>query len=447
MVVGIKTAATVTAAFFMAIGPILVTLSKVPDPERNVTEDPEERYIFEYSVPVSTMVTEFFKLVMSSVLLLSTRMRASDEANAAQPLLHSESGMEFLRFMVPAFIYFMNNNLVFFILLAVDPITFQLLSQIKTIFTGLLFRLFLGRRLSAVQYTALITLACGTATAQVPSGGQSVRPSAWWGLLLSVVSALLSSLGGIYSEKLLKVRLRPPHARICRRLVAASPRAPSCLEPRPPSVDRVAGAQGEPALAERAALCVGRPLQCHWRLHEGRRRPARPRPPRRLQRLGVGRRAVQRARGAPPWHAPPLSLPFPRSRCMRQTQGHGSWLSAATCRHLSCAPLSATSAQGLAISAVLKFADNIARVYAHAVAMIATMLLSVELFGSAVTPQLLLGMTLVANSTFQCVTPTTLSGPHAATHARSPHVCTLPHVCMHAHRRTRARLAAGTTQK
>tara|TARA_B110001452_G_scaffold56432_1_gene43792 strand:- start:37 stop:888 length:852 start_codon:yes stop_codon:yes gene_type:complete len=206
MAVGIKTVATVTAACFMAIGPILVTLSKVPDPEWNATATPEETYIFEYSVPVSTMVTEILKLVLSSVLLLSTRMRASDDVNAAQPLLHAESGAEFLRFMLPAFIYFMNNNLVFFILLAVDPITFQLLSQIKTIFTGLLFRLFLGRRLSAVQYTALLTLACGTATAQVPSGGQAVRPSAWWGLLLSVVSALLSSLGGIYSEKLLKGR-------------------------------------------------------------------------------------------------------------------------------------------------------------------------------------------------------------------------------------------------
>ena len=66
--------------------------------------------------------------------------------------------------MIPAFIYFVNNNVVFFILKLVDPVTFQLLSQLKTIFTGLLFRLFLQRRLSAIQYTALITLACGTAT-------------------------------------------------------------------------------------------------------------------------------------------------------------------------------------------------------------------------------------------------------------------------------------------
>ena len=121
------------------------------------------------------------------------------------PLLHSRAHVELARFMIPAFIYFANNNIVFFILRLVDPVTFQLLSQLKTIFTGLLFRLFLQRRLSAIQYTALITLACGTATAQIPSD-DSNHESALGGLLLSVVSAFLSSLGGIYSEKLLKDR-------------------------------------------------------------------------------------------------------------------------------------------------------------------------------------------------------------------------------------------------
>ena len=94
---------------------------------------------------------------------------------------------------------------------------------------------------------------------------------------------------------------------------------------------------------------------------------------------------------------------------------------------------------GLAISAVLKFADNIARVYAHAVAMLATMAISAQLFAlpvtkktadnrrrssrsrgcpysllrahglsmlhliirPQVTPQLVIGVILVANSTFQ----------------------------------------------
>lgn len=56
---------------------------------------------------------------------------------------------------------------------------------------------------------------------------------------------------------------------------------------------------------------------------------------------------------------------------------------------------------GLAISAVLKYADNIARVYAHAIAMMITMALSTQLFGTPITPQLVLAVTLVATSTLQ----------------------------------------------
>ena len=51
------------------------------------------------------------------------------------PLLHGRAHVEFARFLIPAFIYFVNNNVVFLILLAVDPVTFQLLSQLKTVIT------------------------------------------------------------------------------------------------------------------------------------------------------------------------------------------------------------------------------------------------------------------------------------------------------------------------
>ena len=40
---------------------------------------------------------------------------------------------------------------------------------------------------------------------------------------------------------------------------------------------------------------------------------------------------------------------------------------------------------GLVMAALLKFLDNIARVYAHAVAMLATMAISVQLFALPVT--------------------------------------------------------------
>lgn len=58
---------------------------------------------------------------------------------------------EFMSYAIPGLIYFVNNNILFYILQEVDPTTFQLLSQMKTIFTGLLFRVFLKRHISPVQ--------------------------------------------------------------------------------------------------------------------------------------------------------------------------------------------------------------------------------------------------------------------------------------------------------
>ncbi|CAK0888667.1 unnamed protein product [Prorocentrum cordatum] len=56
---------------------------------------------------------------------------------------------------------------------------------------------------------------------------------------------------------------------------------------------------------------------------------------------------------------------------------------------------------GLTIAAILKYFDNIARVFAHAIAMLVTMLLSVMLFGTEPTMQLVLGIAVVTASALQ----------------------------------------------
>merc|ERR1719461_2054815 len=56
---------------------------------------------------------------------------------------------------------------------------------------------------------------------------------------------------------------------------------------------------------------------------------------------------------------------------------------------------------GLAISAILKYADNIARVYASSAAMLTTMVASVLLFGATLSSQLVLGICIVFASAIQ----------------------------------------------
>ena len=295
---------TASASFLMALQPLLVAHSK------NAAGG------FDYSVPSSVMVSEGLKLVISSALLCSQLV-----SGMVGRLLHEDAALEFFSYVLPALIYFVNNNCVFFILQAVDPTTFQLLSQMKTIFTGLLFRVFLKRRLTVVQYLALATLACGTACSQLPGpdaacqGGS--RHSSLLGLALSVLSALLSALGGIYSEKLLKGR---------------------------------------------ASASI------HWQNIQ-------------LYVWGVAFNLL----GVWLKDAAPL-----REHGLLAGYDGRAW-AVVLCNALN----------GLAISAVLKYADNIARVYAHAIAMVLTMLAAVQMHGKPLSPQLILAVVMVAASTLQ----------------------------------------------
>lgn len=291
---------TLAAAALMAVQPILISLSK-------------DGGNFAYNVVLSTMITEALKLALSSALLARQRLAAADDFR----MLADDKWYEFATFAAPGFVYFANNNLLFLILRHVNPATFQLLSQLKTIFTGLLFRACLGRKLHAVQYLALVALACGAATSQLRMD-DSAQSTSLIGAGLAVVSCFLSALGGIYSEMLLKGR---PSASI------------------------------------------------HWQNIQ-------------LYTWGIlfnGIGAIIHDR--------------------RSLTADAGFLSAFTAR--AWAVVVCNALNGLAISAVLKYADNIARVYAHAIAMMVTMLISVPLFGQQITPQLVIAICLVGASTVQ----------------------------------------------
>ena len=170
----------------MTLQPVLVTLS----------QNAEGR--FDYNLVSATLFSEALKIVISGGLLATSEQRGSVRFDCK----------EALKFATPAAIYCVNNNLIFIILRHVNATTFQLLSQLKIVFTGLLFRVFLSRELTVWQYLSIWQLALGTATCHIPqcqtSHDESAADTSAVGLTLSVLSCLLSSFGGIYSEKLLK---------------------------------------------------------------------------------------------------------------------------------------------------------------------------------------------------------------------------------------------------
>lgn len=70
-------------------------------------------------------------------------------------------------FVVPSVIYWLHNNVQFLTLQYVDAPTYQILGNLKIVTTGLLFYLWLRRRLTPLQWMALVLLMIGAATSQV----------------------------------------------------------------------------------------------------------------------------------------------------------------------------------------------------------------------------------------------------------------------------------------
>ena len=170
---------------------------------------------YDYEVVTCTLLSEVLKLAVS-LLLYRTAASPGERAHAS---VHFDL-MDAVKFAVPAGVYFVNNTMVFAIVSLVSASVFQIVGCLKTVFTALLFRAVLKRRLTLVQWVCVLLLACGTAVAELPSActagegpGANEQGSGedssevgghLLGVLLILVSSLLSAFAGVFSELLLK---------------------------------------------------------------------------------------------------------------------------------------------------------------------------------------------------------------------------------------------------
>ncbi|XP_027352100.1 CMP-sialic acid transporter 1 [Abrus precatorius] len=156
---------------------------------------------YKYDYATVPFLAEVFKLVVSSLLLWKECQKSP------LPKMTTELKTVAL-YPIPSIIYLIHNNVQFATLTYVDTSTYQIMGNLKIVTTGILFRLFLGRRLSNLQWMAIVLLAVGTTTSQVRGCGEASCNSLFsapiQGYMLGVLSACLSALAGIYTEFLMK---------------------------------------------------------------------------------------------------------------------------------------------------------------------------------------------------------------------------------------------------
>ncbi|KAH6789276.1 Nucleotide-sugar transporter family protein [Perilla frutescens var. frutescens] len=156
---------------------------------------------YKYDYATVPFLAEVFKLIVSSVLLWRECQRSPS------PKITTEWRSVRL-YPIPSVIYLIHNNVQFATLTYVDTSTYQIMGNLKIVTTAILFRLFLRRKLSNLQWMAIVLLAIGTTTSQVKGCGEtsceSLFSSPIQGYMLGALSACLSALAGVYTEFLMK---------------------------------------------------------------------------------------------------------------------------------------------------------------------------------------------------------------------------------------------------
>ena len=179
----IKFVACCSVIFFSVAGSLLADVSRGRTNE--YTYDP-------LTVPP---VAEFVKMVISLFIIL---------AQGRKDIRVVPS--EYVLFAVPAFCHLVCNSCMFFIILDIGLTQYQLLSSLKIYFNAIFMRIFLGTILSERQWLSLIILAAGLVVAQLYNSASIQFNGRARGYVLVVFACLMSSIGGVYSEKLLKGR-------------------------------------------------------------------------------------------------------------------------------------------------------------------------------------------------------------------------------------------------
>uniref|UniRef100_A0A3P8TTN0 Solute carrier family 35 member A5 n=1 Tax=Amphiprion percula TaxID=161767 RepID=A0A3P8TTN0_AMPPE len=230
-----------SVAYTLALGLGSVTLGTSRTLLLKFSENAENKYDF---LPASVnLLAEALKLLFCLVMSVRVIIR---EGRSCRELGFASSSpfLSSLKWAVPAFLYFLDNLIAFYVMAYLQPVMTVLSSNLVILTTAVLFRIVLKRRLSWVQWAALVilflsivSLTTGSASSQnsnavpghhakpvrpvqlllaVHSASGSSRRTAWRsrvmerllclgaGHILLLLQCFIAAMANIYNEKILK---------------------------------------------------------------------------------------------------------------------------------------------------------------------------------------------------------------------------------------------------
>ena len=153
---------------------------------------------YEFSIFMSSLLTESFKLVVSFVLFHFQLLRGTAKR-------YSYSLRDIFLWSIPALLYMIANNLYFVVISISDsPITQQVFGSLEIVVVGLANVVVLKKELSSVQWASLLLLTSSVASIQIAKSGTQQLSIPFLPAFLTVLSSSLAGLAGVVIEKLMK---------------------------------------------------------------------------------------------------------------------------------------------------------------------------------------------------------------------------------------------------
>lgn len=152
---------------------------------------------YKYNPTSVVLVAELLKFLISSWGAHQNNLITGDFFNRY-------IDQDFWKYGVPAFIYVVQNNLVFYCLMYMNVTAYTILSQLKILTTGVFFCFILKKKLTNLQWVSLLLLCVGCATTQLSTGKGETFSVSTTGLVLIAIIVSLSAVAGVINEFLLK---------------------------------------------------------------------------------------------------------------------------------------------------------------------------------------------------------------------------------------------------
>ena len=169
--------------------------------------------IIPFHTPSAVFYTELIKFVVAGAVWLWQRptlpYTGLEDFTLYQAALHS----------IPAGMFVVQNNMMYYILKVAGASTFQMWSCSKIIISGLLARVLLKQLLTPIQWTALFLLAIGLSMSKRSNCEGTEERSEWFGVMLTLLNCLLSAMSNV---RIVPFARSPLHSRPCQPLANTS---------------------------------------------------------------------------------------------------------------------------------------------------------------------------------------------------------------------------------